>query len=59
MKRIQGQELMKSIKYHYHVLTIKDTYQMMEIILWLIFIKILKIKGVMTTEKDYDNRKML
>ena len=32
---------------------------MMEIILWLIFIKIVKIKGVKTTEKDYDNRKML
>ena len=31
---------MKLTKYHYHVLMIKDMCQMMEFILWLIFIKI-------------------
>ena len=35
-----NQELMKLAKYLCHVLTIKDTYQMMEFIRWLIFIKI-------------------
>ena len=34
------QEPMKLIKYHYHALMIKDMSQMMEFILWLIFIKI-------------------
>ena len=44
MKRIQAkkhkQELMKFIKYLYHVLMIKDLFQIMEFILQLIFIKI-------------------
>ena len=48
MKRIQAnikQELMKLIKHLYHVLMVKDLYQMMEFILQLIFIKIV-IKNV-------------
>ena len=40
---------MKLIKYHYHVLMIKDLYQMMEFILQLIFIKIV-IKNVIRME---------
>ena len=40
---------MKLIKYHYHVLMIKDLYQMMEFILQLIFIKIV-IKDVIRME---------
>ena len=40
---------MKLIKYHYHVLMIKDLYQMMEFIFQLIFIKIV-IKNVIRME---------
>ena len=53
MKRIQAnikQELMKLIKHLYHVLMIKDLYQMMEFILQLIFIKIV-IKNVIMKMK--------
>ena len=44
---------MKLTKYHYHVLTVKDLFWMMEFIRLLIFIKIVIIK------KDYDHRKIL
>ena len=50
MKRIQAnikQELMKLIKHLYHVLMIKDLYQMMEFILQLIFIKIVTKNVIM------------
>ena len=64
LKRIK-QEPMKLIKYHYLALIIKDMYQMMKFILWLIFIKIVIIKknydhrDIVITEKDCDNGKLL
>ena len=56
---------MKLTKYHYHALMIKDMSQMMEFILWLIFIKIVIIKkncdhrDIVIMEKDCDNGKLL
>ena len=48
MKRIQAKKhkigTYELRKYRYHVLMIKDFFQMMEFILWLIFIKIVMIK---------------
>ena len=51
---------MKLTKYLYHVLTIKDTCQMMELIHWLIFIKIVsqavrRLKKIVIIEKDCNN----
>ena len=45
---------MKLIKYLYHVLTIKDTCQMMEFVRWLIFIKI--VSQVVEIQKDCDKK---
>ena len=59
------QEPMKLTKCHYHAFMIKDMYQMMKFILWLIFIKIVIIKknydhrDIVITEKDCDNGKLL
>ena len=65
-----NQELMKLTKYLCHVLTIKDTCQMMELIRWLIFIKIVSqvgkklkkvvikkivIKNIVIIKKGHDN----
>ena len=65
MKRIQSinQELMKLTKYLCHALTTKDMCQMMEFMLWLIFIKIVlkvvkrfkKIVIKKKIKKDCDN----
>ena len=74
MKRIQvkskNQELMELTKYLCHILTIKDTCQMMEFIRWLIFlkkvsqvvkrlqktvIKIIVIEKIVIIEKNCDN----
>ena len=45
---------MKLTKYHYHVLMIKDLFQMMEFTGWPIFIKTAE-----KTKKDHDNRNVL
>ena len=49
---------MKLTKYLYHVLTIKDIYQMMEFILSVIFTKIVsqivRIKKIVIIEKNCD-----
>ena len=60
---------MKLTKYLCFVLTIKDMCQMMEIICWLIFIKIVSkavkrlkkivMKKIVMIEKDCDNWKRL
>ena len=56
-------EHMKLTKYLYHVLTIKDIYQMMEFILSVIFTKIVSqiviIKKIVIIEKDWDYWKRL
>ena len=54
---------MKLTKYHYHVMMIKDLFQMMEFTRWLILIKIVlqaanKLKKD-RDEEDRDDRKIL
>ena len=51
---------MKLTKYNYCVLMIKDLFQAMKFIRWLIFIKIVlqvikKLKKIVKTQKDYDD----
>ena len=69
MKRIKVKSInwehMKLTKYFCHVLTIKDMCQMMELIRWLIFIKIVSqgvkrlkkivIKKIVMIKKNCDN----
>ena len=57
---------MKSIKNHYDLSMIKDMYQMMEFILWLILIKFVIIekrynpeKNIVIMKKGYDNKVVL
>ena len=61
MKGIQSKKHKLGTKYLCHVLTIKDTCQMMEFIRWVIFIKIVlqavKIfKKILIIKKDCDKK---
>ena len=55
-----NQQHMKLTKYLCHILTIKDMCQMMEFVLWLIFIKMMsqvvkRLKKTVIIKKDSDD----